>query len=139
MEKDIYVFIKNDNKIELKKWEKEVSPIMECGHQAQALWKIPEKLGGEEFANKTIWCCAICDGKESKIIQEIPKDFKERFYCSMGCGSFADWDKKKKTWLVNLSSKGGWNCTYDGNREVSDLPFLDIKNKKFYCGCIGWD
>jgi len=135
MKKEKIYFIKEkESRFEIEEWKENLPPIMECGHQAQSIWYSPKELG-----KKKIWNCVICNGKESRVIQDTPLDFEEKFHCSYNCGSFAEWDKEKKKWIVNLSSEGGWNTTYNGNREVERLPFLDIKKKKFYCGCIGWD
>ena len=135
MNKDkIFVFKEKNGKIEIEEWEKDSSPIMKCGHQAQSIWRAPEKLD-----NKNFWSCVICDGRDSKVIKENQDIFEGRYCCSYGCGSYADWNKEKGLWIVHLSSKGGWNCTLDGNREVIDLPFLDTNDNKFYCGCMGWD
>ncbi len=135
-EEKIYVIKEKEKvgKFEIGEWKKKLPPLMKCGHQAQSIWYAPKELN-----NKKIWVCVICDGKESKVIQNIPSDFGGRFECNYRCGSFAEWDKVKRKWIVNLSSKGGWNATYNGNKEIEHLPFLDIKEKKFYCGCKGCD
>lgn len=134
IEKKALIVKEVEGKYIIEEWKEKLPPIMKCGHQAQAIWKAPKEL--EE---KDIWTCVICDGKESRVIEEKIKDFEGKFECDYHCGSFAEWNKEKRAWIVNLSSQGGWNATYGGNREVNNLPFLDIKKKKFYCGCGGWD
>ena len=133
-EKKIYVIKEKEGELTIEEWKKEVPPIMQCGHQAQSIWHSPK-----EFGHKQIWACPVCGGKESKIIQDSPVEFEGKFKCSYNCGSFAEWNKEKQTWILHLSSKGGWNETYNGNREVKRLPFLDIKRREFYCGCMGWE
>jgi len=129
----IYVFEEKEGKLIIKEWKRKIPPIMQCGHQAQSIWHSPKELG-----NKLFWACSICSGKESKIIQGDVK-FEGIFRCGYGCGSFAEWNEKEQIWVVHLSPAGGWNETYNGNRKVKRLPFLNIKRKEFYCGCRGWD
>lgn len=84
--------------------------------------------------------CIICGGEDNSLPVEM--DCPDELRCGYkNCGSRAKWNEEKKVWILTLDSQGGWNQTYDGNREIglNDLPFLDAKEGTFYCGCRGWD
>ena len=82
--------------------------------------------------------CITCHGLSEDNSIPVQKEISGRFECAYKCGSFAEVIGDK--FQVFTSSKGGWNATYGSNSNlVSNLPFLDTENRKFYCGCHGWD
>lgn len=87
--------------------------------------------------------CVICLGTSKDNSIPVQMEISSQIYCTYNCGSYAEWDDTKKVWMVSLSGKGGWNQTYHfkyRRGEVKgDLPFMNAKDGKFYCGCMGWD
>ena len=82
--------------------------------------------------------CVTCHGisSDNSIPEEV--DMPEELHCS--CGSVAKWENNGFT--VTLGVNGGWNCTtgkVTTGLSLGDIPFIDTKEKSFYCGCMGWD
>jgi NMD protein affecting ribosome stability and mRNA decay len=67
---------------------------------------------GVETKTKTE-ICVICGGTEFQEV-ELPETLRCRY-----CGKMSKTKEILKVW-----------------RRV---PFLDVHNKTYYCGCIGWD
>ena len=83
-------------------------------------------------------CLTCCDiSPDNSIPIEI--DVPEKLTCA--CGSVAKLEGD--TFTVTLSSASdGWSCTegkITKELTLNSIPFVDVKNKTFYCGCGGWD
>lgn len=90
---------------------------------------------GVNSEGKPVCITCIELDENSSIPEEI--EIAEHLHCAYNCGSYADLENDR--WRVHLSKKGGWNATKGKNCIVNDLPFIDSKDKTFYCGCWGWD
>ena len=101
-----------------------------CGCQMQA-----------KYAGTDRPACTSCIGISKDASMPVEMDVPDKLICHCR-GSVAEWNEEKGCWiLTSLNPRGGWNATYDGNREIplDQLPFLDCKEASFYCGHLGWD
>ena len=80
--------------------------------------------------------CIVCHGFENNSIP-VEVEIADHLVCAYHCGSDANLEGDR--WRVHLSKKGGWNAIDGQDSLVDDLPFIDSKDKTFYCGCYGWD
>jgi hypothetical protein len=109
-----YVVRKRNGDMLIEIWNESSKPLMQCGHAAQGTMEIPNFSGDGKI---DIFCCVICNGRESRVVSEpVPS-------------------------LVGRIAK----CTYCKKTESSSLslPFFEYSPSKefdsFYDGCEGWD
>lgn len=97
-------------------------------------------MGTDNNTNKPVCLTCIGISEDSSIPVEV--DVPEKIECDCGCGSYAIWKEDSEKYELHLSARGGWSGTY-GTRIIlvsaKHIPFLDVKNSTFYCGCYGWD
>lgn len=81
--------------------------------------------------------CPICLGiyPNSGIPKEI--DAQPTAHC-IDCNQEATYVPEENVWFIGDDKKAPHNSGYR-NMKLQYLPFHNIRNGTFYCGCYGWD